>query len=122
MLGWLIVISSDDGDEPAKLDGVRTLASWRCSMGGLDWIERLIEQGLATFESGNWHPTRYRSTAAVVLPLIGDERPPKHRGFEVVGDNYVVPAGWTGDFIRQAERIAACLPNDPVVIEAWDQS
>nr|WP_316643010.1 hypothetical protein [uncultured Roseateles sp.] len=121
MLGWLIVISLADGDAPAKLDDVRTLVSWRCSIGGLDWIDRLVEQGQAKFESGNGYPTRYRSIAAAVLPLMHDGRPPEHRGFDVLGDDYFTPSGWVGDFTRHPERIAACAPTDHLVIEAWDQ-
>lgn len=122
MLGWLIVISIADGEAPAKLDGANTLASWRCSMGGLDWIDRLVQQGLATFESGNGYPTRYRSTTAAVLPVIRDGRPPAHRGFDVLGDDYFMRAGWVGEFTPHPERIAMCAPTDQISIEAWDQS
>ena len=91
-------------------------------MVGLDWIDRLVQQGLAKFESGNGYPTRYRSTAAAVLPAFHDGQPPEHRGLDVIGDDYFMRAGWVGEFTQHSERIAMCSSTDQIVIEAWDQS
>lgn len=122
MLGWLIVISIADGGAPVKAGDVRTLATWRSSVGGTDWIDVLVEQGLAKFDAGNGYPTRFSTTARAVLPLIVNGKPPAHADFTVHGDDYFTPAGWVGDFTVHPERIAACKPTDCLVIEAWDQS
>lgn len=122
MLGWFVVISIASGDEPVKVGDVRTLATWRSSIGGVDWIDGLLERGLAKFESGNGYPTRFSTTAAAVLPLIANGKPPAHGDFPVHGDDYFMPAGWIGDFMAYVERITACRPTDPLVIEVWDQS
>lgn len=56
MLGWFIVISIAGGDEPMKVGDVRTLATWRSSIGGVDWIDRLVERRLAKFRVGQRLP------------------------------------------------------------------
>ncbi|MFI8618699.1 hypothetical protein ACIGHN_24665 [Acidovorax sp. NPDC077693] len=122
MLGWFIVISIAGGDEPMKVGDVRTLATWRSSIGGVDWIDRLVERRLAKFESGNGYPTRFSTIAAAALPLIANGKPPAHRDFPVYGDDYFMPAGWIGDFTAYVERIASCKPTDSLVIEVWDLS
>ncbi|MFD1839607.1 hypothetical protein [Paracidovorax cattleyae] len=88
----------------------------------MDWIDGLVERGLAKFESGNGYPTRFSATAAAALPLIASGKPPAHGDLSVHGDDYFMPAGWIGDFKVYVERIAACKPTDPFVIEVWDQS
>lgn len=122
MLGWLVVIAHTDAPAPVKRDGPRTLASWQTSIGGLDWIDALVSKGAATWCSGNGYPSRYLTSAAKILPLINAGRPPAHVGMTVIGDDYVVPSGWVGDFISDASRIAAAGTSDPIAIEVWDQS
>lgn len=122
MLGWLVVIAHADAPAPVKRDGPRTLASWYTSLGGLDWIEFLVVTGQATFHSGNGYPSRYLANASEILPLIHAGRPPPHAGMSVIGDDYVLPNGWSGDFMSNADQIAACRASDLFAIEAWDQS
>ncbi len=122
MLGWLVVIAHADAPAPVRRDGRRTLASWHTSLGGLDWIESLVANGQATFHSGNGYPSRYLVSASEVLPLIQAARPPAHVGMTVIGDDYVLPNGWSGDFMSNTDQIAACGASDPLAIEAWDQS
>ena len=122
MLGWLVVIAHAEAPEPVKRDGTRTLASWQTSIGGLDWIDALVAKGAATWCSGAGYPSRYLTSAAEVLPLINAGRPPAHIGMAVIGDDYVLPSGWSGDFMRNAYCIASCRSTDPIAIEAWDLS
>jgi hypothetical protein len=122
MLGWLVVIAHADAPAPVMRDGPRTLASWQTSLGGLDWIEAMVAKGAAKWCSGNGYPSRYLTSAAEVLPLIYAGRPPAHAGMPVIGDDYVLPSGWSGDFMSNADCISTCKVADPIAIEAWDQS
>lgn len=49
-------------------------------------------------------------------------RPPRHSGIEVIGDDYITPAGWSGELKFHAERIGECPSDEPLTIDAWDQS
>ena len=76
----------------------------------------------AELRSGNGYPTRYVSKAKDILPLLSKGQPPEHMGFAVIGDDYLMPAGWTGGAKFHHQRIAACSPDDKLVVDAWDQS
>ena len=56
-----------------------------------------------------------------MLPLIvsGVPRP---KGPLVIGDDYVMPAGWIGEPTIHHSKIAECDPEQLLQIDAWDQS
>ena len=118
MLGWGIEIYRE---VPGGRSKEALLASWHAGLGGLDWIEALVKQGHAIDLGGDGYPCHYKVTVANLLPSI-TSGPPLHTGPMVIGDDYVLPAGWIGNVRIDYEKIAACSPDEWLVIEAWDQS
>jgi hypothetical protein len=126
MLGWYIAIARQ-GERALKFANSRpadpnVLATWDASIGGLDWIDALVEQGKASLESRSGYPTRYTVEASAIMPLLQAQQVPTHQDFAVSGDDHVQPPGWIGNVHFHAERIADCTPEERLVIEAWDQS
>jgi hypothetical protein len=122
MLGWQIDIHRQvPGESPENPTKESLLATWTTSLGGLDWLDVLVKEGKAVDLGGNGYPCRYTATAANVLPKISSG-PPHHKGSLVIGDNYVLPGGWVGKARIDHSKISQCLPDEQLIIEAWDQS
>lgn len=122
MLGWFIIIARQDAKVPAGAKDAQALATWETSLGGLDWIDALVAQGKATRESAGGYPTRYVADAAAVLPILLAQQVPRHRQFGAAGNDDAVPAGWVGEAHFHADRISLCSHDEPLIIDAWDQS
>jgi len=124
MLGWQIFIDRylpDKSLEEAMRTPETTLVAWQTRIGGLDWLNQLVKEGKAVDLGGNGYPCLYTSVAKYVLPRISSG-PPIHDGSIVVGDDYVLPSGWSGQLEIHAKRIAQCTPDEKLIIEAWDLS
>ena len=123
MIGWWIVISTQTAEERHRHAGGSDsiLASWEVGPGGLDWLKLLAATGAIQQIRSDGYPNSYIAPAGVVLPLLVDG-PPAHSGPLVVGDDYVMPAGWVGKIEIHNARIAACSADQQLTIEAWDLS
>lgn len=123
MIGWWIVIAAQTPEvrETATDRKAAVLANWETSVGGIDWVQTLVEEGKAVQLLAGGYPNRYAAQADAVLPLIADG-PPDHSGPTVYGEDYVMPGDWSGNVTIHRDRIAACSPNQVLTIEAWDQS
>ena len=124
MLGWQIYIHRrlpEQSLEEATRAPETLLAAWQTSMGGLDWVYELVKEGKAQDLGGTGYPCLYSSVAKYVLPKISSG-PPNYDSQVVIGDDYVLPPGWIGDAKIYHKAIAECLPNEELIIEAWDQS
>lgn len=119
MLGWFIIIERQQAGSTGSKD-TQALATWETGLRGLDWIDALVDQGKATRESAGGYPNRYIADAAAVLPILLAQQVPPHRQFGAIGDE--VPAGWVSRVQFHTDRIALCSHDEPLVIEAWDQS
>lgn len=121
MMGWWIVIAQQSPEErdanPDKKSAV--IASWESSLGGLDWLDQLATRGKAVQLTTGGYPTRYAAFARDLLPLIVDG-PPKHDDMPMIGDDYVMPSGWSGNIKIDQEKIAACPREQIMTIDAWD--
>jgi hypothetical protein len=126
MIGWWIVIAQQTPNERATAapdaQKAAILANWETSVSGINWIEKLVEEGKMTEHSRNGgYPIRYTALAGDVLPLIADG-PPAINGPTIFGDDYVMPGNWSGNIKIDRDKIAACPPDQVLTIDVWDQS
>lgn len=122
MLGWEIYIyrlHSGDTQDSLNLTNENLLASWLTGLGGLNWIEAIVKEGKAEDLGGNGYPIRYTTTASEILAKISSE-PLRHEYPLVIGDDY--PSGWISNVSFDYSKISQCLPDEQLLIEAWDQS
>lgn len=99
------------------------LAEWETGVGGIRWLEKLVEEGKATKLRGDGYPNRYTSTADLVLPLIiGDAIKPVNDGIWVFdmdeGEEYAQPPGWMGKMNLRPERVRDCPTDAALSIDA----
>jgi len=110
MLGWWITISTHFADgEPAEEHRAAQLAQWETVVGGLSWIDRLVEAGLAQQVQDGGYPSRYTARWADVLPMLGE------RGA-------LIKARRDGPLQWHPERMLVCDPEHVVAIVVWDLS
>jgi len=125
MLGWNISVYRQDGDgsSPATAEsvaGVR-LAVWQTGLEGLNWIEELVKAGKVISLGGDGYPCRYTATAENLVSQIIDE-PPMAKGVWACGENDIITEQWEGQTEINRTIAAACLPDEWLLIEAWDES
>ena len=113
MLGWQIFINDQSG---------ASLATWVVGLGGLSWLDVLVEQGLAEQLQAGGYPTAYKVAAEHVLPQLRANQLPSHHGPIVLGDDYVDLGGQNTNIKLNQAAISACHDDDVLLVEAWDQS
>ena len=120
MLGWEFFVLRRDNERKTPRSAV-ALARWRAGIGGTRWLEDLVSKGLAEDLGGDGYPSRYTVGARALVELL-TQGLPQHDGPFVVGDDYVLPGGWTGDSKIEFESLRALDPTETLLVEAWDQS
>ncbi|MGH9752600.1 MAG: hypothetical protein ACREA2_07435 [Blastocatellia bacterium] len=97
------------------------MAIWQARLEGLDWIDELVEAGKAIDLGGNGYPIWYTATAENLIPRIIDE-PPAARKAWIFDEGDIILEGWEGKTVIDRDVIAACRPDEWLLIVAWDES
>jgi len=125
VLGWHISVyrQPDGGAAPAtfeSLEGPR-LAVWQTDVWGLDWLDKLVKADKAVDLGGNGYPMRFTAPAKHILPRLVVDPPHAHAVWSLsVGDT--VDSSWAGRTVIDDDLVAACEPDEWLLIEAWDES
>lgn len=125
MLGWHVAVyrQKEGFLSPAKWEtpeGTR-LAVWQTGIGGLDWLDELVKAGKAINLGGNGYPGRYTANAECVVPRIM-EHPPGARTDWLLEAGDFVTSQWEGKTVTDPKAASECLPDEWLIVEAWDES
>lgn len=128
MLGWYIsVYDTTAVDTPSKaidrkeFERQHLIANWEAGLGGLDWIDTLVNEDKGQCLGGDGYPLRYRVVAhdffeAMKLnQLAGKSK-------EVIGEDYLMPENWRGAIKLDIAKIGLVDPNNILLITAFDLS
>jgi hypothetical protein len=113
MLGWQVYI---------KQESDTLIASWCVGIGGLDWLDELVKQGLAEDLGGNGYPCKYSAKAEVILPKILTSPPINENAKPTLGDNYIIDTKDSWDVKINQEEINKSHPFATLIVECWDLS
>ena len=111
----------------AQIDSLRDrfaegdrIAVWQSGIDGLRWIEDIVAAGAAIATKRNGYPSVFYAKALDVLPRL--DSPPGARDVWVYGPDDVLNDRWAGRTVIDQEAVAACAPDEWLLIEAWDES
>lgn len=113
MLGWQVYV---------KQESDTLIASWCVGLGGLDWLDGLVKQGLAQELGGNGYPCKYIAKAGIILPKIIPFLPINENAMPTLGDDYIIDTNDSWDVNIKKELAMCCKPTEILIIEAWDLS
>lgn len=124
MLGWNIsVYRLEQGAVRATTKsptGVR-LAVWQTGLDGLDWIDELVKQGKAMNLGGNGYPCRFTATAEHLIPHFVNGVPEAHSTWSFEASDILLKE-WEGKTAVDQTALAACRPDEWLLLVAWDES
>ena len=109
MLGWWITLYTHEPAAGQTQDNSSLIASWETGLGGLEWLEPLLDQGAAVRLSKSGYPNSYRIKACVLKEFLLQGPPQPRKGL----------AQWNQ---FHCERLSACPDQQWLWLEAWDQS
>ncbi len=122
MLGWDISIWRQiDPPSTAARERRGFIAGWETTLEGIKWLNALVAEGKAVDLGGDGYPLTYKAPASVIAAQLA-AGPPKHPGPVTIGEDYVLPSEWTGKLEFDESELAKCLPDEVLLIEAWDLS
>ena len=113
MLGWQVSINQESDT---------LIASWCVGIGGLDWLDELVKQGLAQDLGGNGYPCKYSAKAEVILPKILTSLPINENAKPTLGDDYILDTKESWDIKINQDLIKSCKSSETLSIVAWDLS
>ncbi len=124
-LGWHISVyrQQDDGSTPASFGAAHgaRLAVWQTGLGGLHWLDDLVKQQKATDLGGNGYPMEYTAMATHIIPQLRND-PPEAKAVWSSDAGDILTPGWLGKTTKDPETMAACRPDEWLLIQAWDES
>lgn len=87
----------------------------------MDWINALVKEEKAVSLRGDGYPLKFTATATHLRTQLL-EGPPCAKAIWPCGPNDILGPGWRGKTFKNLEELAACAPDEWLVIEAWDES
>lgn len=125
MLGWNIAVyrQANWGAKPASTDsplGTR-LVIWQTGFNGINWILKLVKEKKVIDLGGNGYPRSFTATTEEIIPQI-KKGIPDERNPWMLEKNDIVLEGYEGQTVVNLTELAACSPNEWLLIEAWDES
>ncbi len=105
----------------AQSPGGTRLAVWQAGLGALEWLDDLVKSGRAIDLGGNGYPCRHTATAEYLTPRIVD-KPPGSLNAWISGASDILTEKWEGRTVVDGAAIAACRPDEWLLVEAWDES
>ena len=130
MVGWWVILSPQTPEErdtdPDRKQKV--LAPWETGVQGLRWLQEMVAKGKVQEHSlKGGYPNRYTANAENLLPLFA-EGPPLSPGIDVDAWDesserpVLVRGNQNWNVTLHQDRMDACLPNQQLTVEVWDQS
>ena len=99
----------------------KRLAVWQSGIGGLGWIYTLINKNKAIELGGCGYPSRYTAQAKHILPELAGE-PPEANAVWSCGPTDQLSEAWSSKTAKDQELMQGCLPDEWLIIDAWDES
>lgn len=96
------------------------MAVWQ-TFGLLKWIDEIVEQGKAIHLGGDGYPLRYTAPANHIIPEIING-PPEANPVWTANPGDILSPAYEGKTVIDQAAIAACRPDEWLIIEAWDES
>ena len=124
-MGWHISVfrQMNGGEAPAMRGdspGERLIV-WQASFDGLKWLDDLVKDGRAKHLATGGYPSEYSAQMRDISLYLQGEPPHAKKSWSFgLGD--VLGAKWEGSTTRDAQVIAACRPDEWLMIQAWDES
>ena len=125
MMGWHISVlrQADGGLNPATTsseEGPR-LAVWQTGWEGLQWLDELTAVGNAIDLGGNGYPNYYTAQAEHIISRVVAEPPLANRVWGA-GEHDILMPGWEGKTVIDRSVANDCIPDEWLIIIAWDES
>lgn len=97
------------------------LAVWQTGPGGLGWLDQLVSQGQAICLGGSGYPVQYTAKAQYIIPNLRDG-PPQAKLVWSSDPGDVLLSNCHGKTVKFPAVMDACLPEEWLIIDAWDES
>ncbi len=125
MLGWQVTLYRQN--DPAV--GAATfqtpvgtkLAFWGSGFSGFKWLDELVKDGKAVDLGGDGYPLKYTAPAKYIVPRILTKLPATGNPWPVIGENDKIER-WSGATELDSKAMAACDPEEWLIVELWDRS
>lgn len=125
MLGWHISVYRSTGQQfqaDNTEQAVRTrIGVWQTGLGGLDWIDALVQSGKGRQTKAGGYPNSYMIAASHIVPVIL-AGPPHARSVWLCEPGDVLNDKWVGRTMIDEVAARQCLVDEVLLVEAWDES
>lgn len=127
MLGWMFIVhtlynvATKNDIQKLEVSQQYELGRWQTSMHGTDWVYQLVKEKKAEFFAHGGYPAACLLRADSFLVMFNNGIP-KHSGFPVIGDDYVMSGSHVSNAKLYEDRIVALDDSDLLIVYMWDLS